>query len=315
MDQIFELIEQYDCITLYRHISPDADALGSQFGLKQWISETYPSKKVYALGYEAGSKQLFPDSDIVDDEIISNSLAVILDTANASRIDDERWSLAKCSVKIDHHIFVEQYAQVEYIEDLAGATCEILASLFELKKIQLSAKAAQYLYGGMIADTLRFSIPTTTPRTLLLASYLVGCGVDVQKANEDNFSTSLKQYRYENYLRSNCLIRDEKMAYIIINKDDYESFGLSFHEAKEKVFVFGGVHEFEAWALFVEKEKDELGNRRFNGSLRSRKTVINEIASHYQGGGHRYACGVKNLTLDDIDKIVNEILAAVTQKQ
>ena len=34
-DILFELVEQYDIITIYRHVSPDADALGAQFGLKQ----------------------------------------------------------------------------------------------------------------------------------------------------------------------------------------------------------------------------------------------------------------------------------------
>ena len=49
---MFELIEKYDVITIFRHVSPDSDALGSQFGLKQWIMDTYPNKQVFALGYE-----------------------------------------------------------------------------------------------------------------------------------------------------------------------------------------------------------------------------------------------------------------------
>lgn len=312
MERLFELIKQYDHITLFRHISPDSDALGSQFGLKQWIMDTYPEKKVYALGTEAGSKlQYFPDIDEASDEDVSSSLAIILDTANAGRVDDDRWKSAAYRIKIDHHIFVESFTEEEYNEDLAGATCEILTSFFEKRGEKISAEAAQYLYSGMIADTLRFSIPTTTPRTLQLAAYLVGCGVDVQRANEENFSTSLKQFRYENYLRSHCLVANDTLAYIIINKEDYEAFDLTFNEAKEKVFVLGGVHEFKAWALFVEKEVDEQGIRRYNGSLRSRHTIINEIATRYQGGGHRYACGVKNLSREDIDKIIQEILDVI----
>ena len=65
---LFELIDQYDIITIFRHISPDADALGSQFGLKQWIQDTYPQKQVYALGMDHGSKQhLYPEMDQVSD--------------------------------------------------------------------------------------------------------------------------------------------------------------------------------------------------------------------------------------------------------
>ena len=43
---LFQRIEEFDTITLFRHVSPDADALGSQFGLKQWIVDHYPNKQV-----------------------------------------------------------------------------------------------------------------------------------------------------------------------------------------------------------------------------------------------------------------------------
>lgn len=313
MNPIISLIERYEIITLYRHISPDADALGSQFGLKQWIMDTYPDKKVYALGKGDGSKcSHFPDSDIVEDDVVKQSLAIILDTANGDRIDDERWKIASYRLKIDHHIFVEKFAEKEYIDDRAGATCEILTSVF-MQQGKVSKAAAQHLYSGLIADTLRFSIPSTTADTLKAAAFLLECGVDVQQSNEDNFSTTIDQFHYETFLRSNCKVSGGKIAYIIVHKEDYERFGISFNEAKEKVFVFGGVHEFKAWALFVEKETDEHGIMRYNGSLRSRNTTINDIAMRYQGGGHRFACGVKNLNDADIERLIQELLDRINE--
>ena len=129
---LFQLIEAYDVITIYRHIAPDSDALGSQFGLKQWILDTYPEKRVYALGLETSSKSLrFPDSDIVDDSVIKQSLAIILDTANTARIDDGRWRMASKSIRVDHHIIVENFADYEIIDDIFGATCEILGYMLK----------------------------------------------------------------------------------------------------------------------------------------------------------------------------------------
>ncbi|MFR4217857.1 MAG: hypothetical protein ACLT16_09295 [[Clostridium] innocuum] len=60
-----------------------------------------------------------------------------------------------------------------------------------------------------------------------------------------------------------------------------ERFQLTFNEAKEKVFVLGGVDEFEAWALFTEKERDENGRRIYNGSLRSKtaRSMISQTVS------------------------------------
>ena len=189
----------------------------------------------------------------------------------------------------------------------------MLAYMFEQKQLRLSATCAQYLYGGIIADTLRFSIATIKPRTLRTAAYLLEMGVDVKKANEDNFSTSYRLYRFENYIRSNVSLLEGHVAYMIINREDYERFQLTFNEAKEKVFVLGGVDEFEAWALFTEKERDENGRRIYNGSLRSKNRTINDIANRYQGGGHRFACGVKGLYEETIQELLQELCERVNE--
>ncbi|MEG0528080.1 MAG: bifunctional oligoribonuclease/PAP phosphatase NrnA [Longicatena sp.] len=312
---LFECIEAHDVITIYRHVAPDSDALGSQFGLKQWIMDTYPEKKVYALGYEECSKSSnFPASDEVDDKEIENSLAIILDTANTGRIDDGRWSKAKSSIRVDHHIIVEKFADHEIIEDIFGATCEILGFMLKEEHKQVSAQCAQYLYGGLIADTLRFSIATITSETLKVAAFLLEAGANVAKANEENFSTPMVQFRYENYIRSNFKWFDDCIAYIIVHKEDYEKFGLSFNEAKEKVFVLGGVDEFQAWALFVEKERNEQGECVYNGSLRSKNKTINDIANRYHGGGHRFACGVKGLLEADIKQLLIDLSECVKEQ-
>lgn len=312
MHDLFSLVEAYDVITIYRHTAADSDALGAQFGLKQWILDTYPKKKVYALGETIGSHGAhFPPIDQVEDDVIKTSLAVILDTANAGRIDDERWALAKFKLKIDHHIFVEAYADVEIIEDYKGATCEILADLFEKHGCKLTKTCAEYLYSGMIADTLQFSINATTPEMMRSAAYLIEAGVDVARVNEENFSKSYKEFRYETYVRENCTIIEGQLAYTKVTREQYEAFGLTLNEAKEKVYALGGVHEFKAWALFVEIDKDEEGNILYNGSLRSRNKIINDIATEYKGGGHRYACGVKNLKEEDISRLLSLMLARV----
>ena len=48
-DRLLQQIENAKIITIFRHTNPDCDALGSQFGLKNWIQDNYPDKQVYAL--------------------------------------------------------------------------------------------------------------------------------------------------------------------------------------------------------------------------------------------------------------------------
>lgn len=308
MKRFFDCICECDTITLFRHIGADADALGAQFGLKQWIKENYPNKKVYALGESVGSAAAhYPSIDKADDTVIQNSLAIILDTANTSRIDDQRWQSAAFKIKIDHHIFVERYADIEYIEDKKGATCEILANMFQEKGEKLSKQCAEYLYSGLIADTLQFSINATTPQMLMTAAYLVAQGVDVAKVNDQNFTKSLKEYRYETYIREHVQLYQEHVAYCIITKAEYEQFDLTYNEAKEKTYALSHVNEFKAWILFVESSDSTKENPLYNASLRSRNVIINDIAMSFNGGGHRYACGAKNLSETQIQELLKQL--------
>ena len=77
--------------------------------------------------------------DVVDDEVVASSLAIVLDTSNAARIDDDRYQLAKKSIRIDHHVQVETICDEEWIDDKASATCELLALYLQEKKGQHSS--------------------------------------------------------------------------------------------------------------------------------------------------------------------------------
>lgn len=315
MQRLFDCITEYDTITLFRHIGADADALGAQFGLKQWINENYPQKRVYALGASVGSIAVhYPSIDEADDEAIQSSLAIILDTANASRIDDTRCLGAAFKIKIDHHIFVDAYADIEYIEDKKGATCEILANMFQQRGETLSKQCAEYLYSGLIADTLQFSINATTPQMLRTAAYLVEQGVDVAKVNEMNFSKSLKEYRYETYIREHVQLFHEHIAFCKITKAEYEQFDLTYNEAKEKTYALSHVNEFHAWILFVESTDSSNEMPLYNASIRSRNVIINDIAMNFNGGGHRYACGAKNLTEAQITELLEQLSQRINNK-
>ena len=112
-EAILREIAAYDTIILHRHSQPDGDALGSQIGLKHIIRENWPQKTVYMVGDAAGRYGFMRDSvmDKVPDEAYTDALAIILDTSERALISDERYSLAKHTARIDHHLFVEKIAE------------------------------------------------------------------------------------------------------------------------------------------------------------------------------------------------------------
>ena len=99
--EIKELIEKHDVITLYRHIRADYDAYGSQFGLKELILANYPEKKVYTIGTDdLDNPYLLEPLDNPEEDIIKQSLAIIVDTSNAARVEGESYKLALDSIRI-----------------------------------------------------------------------------------------------------------------------------------------------------------------------------------------------------------------------
>ena len=304
-------IEAFDTIVLFRHVLADGDALGAQFGLKAWINARWPQKKVAALGESAGAcKAFYPDMDELSDDSIREALAIVLDTSNAARIDDDRWQYAKQVIRIDHHLLVESYCEEALVDETAAATCELIAVLLAANEEVLTPVCAQYLYSGLIADTINFTISSTTARTLRSAAYLLGFGVDIVRLQMEHFATSLHDFRYESWLRANASITSG-IGYIIADQEDYARFGMSFPQAKEKVFVLGGIREVKIWALFTQMDDEE--EKRYACSLRSRDIALDDIARSYGGGGHRCACGIKHLSVDQVDALIEKLKERVRE--
>ena len=105
--QIFKTIESFDNIVIARHIGVDPDAMASQMGLKYSILETFPYKKVYAVGSAPARFNYLGKIDKnVDFDKLSNILLIVLDTPDRKRIDLGDLTHYEASIKIDHHPFM-----------------------------------------------------------------------------------------------------------------------------------------------------------------------------------------------------------------
>ena len=127
-----EKIGEFDTIVIFRHQSPDYDAFGSQLGLKTWINDNYPSKKVYAVGHNhvVFTNTLYPEMDEVDlSELNGEYLAIVCDTGDTKRIDDDRYKNARFIIKFDHHPPRELYGHSNFIIDELSSCAELITSV------------------------------------------------------------------------------------------------------------------------------------------------------------------------------------------
>ena len=302
-------IEEAEIITIFRHENPDCDAFGSQYSLKNWIADNWPSKQVHACGTQSCGNGIWPALESVSDDTIRNSLVIVLDTANQERVDDQRYSTGKKIIKIDHHPERDPFGNEQYVYPQMAATCEILSEFFHQCSDQnVSKQTASFLYKGLLTDTLRFTSSNTSQHTMEMAAFLTGFGLDIPSLNRELFDEELWEFRYRNMLAENMQMMGDHFVYCIVPEKTMQEWNVSASRTRSFVTVFGNVRPFQVWAIFTEKT--ENGITRYDGSLRSKTVRINDLAEQYGGGGHPNASGVKNLD----EKMLKTLLESLFQK-
>ena len=87
-------------------------------------------KNIYATGEAEPSLSFIGDLDEIDDSVYSDALVIVCDTANAPRIDDQRYLNGQSLIKIDHHPATDQYGDVNFVntEDLLQVKLYLISS-------------------------------------------------------------------------------------------------------------------------------------------------------------------------------------------
>ena len=302
--QIYKQIKKYNKIVIARHIGPDPDALGSTLGLKEVILNTFPKKEVYVVGAPAARHRYIGLLDKFTEDMYEDSLLIVLDTPNIVRVDGVDVNKFKYKIKIDHHPFIEKYADIELIDEDASSVCQLIAELIMNTKLKLNKNAAEKLYIGVVSDTDRFLHYYTTPKTFDLVSYIIKeTNIDFTKLYENMYVRSLHDLRFQSYIINNLTLTDEGFGYIKLNQDILDEYEVDVSTATNVVNNLTYIEDMYAWAIFAyDKNNDNV-----RGSIRSRGPIINEVAAKYNGGGHIYASGVRLKDFDIVDMIIDDL--------
>ncbi|MFQ8704460.1 MAG: DHH family phosphoesterase [Thomasclavelia sp.] len=299
MDQnIIAKIESYDYIAIYRHVNPDFDAFGSQLGIYDMIKTTYPNKKVYVCGDFSSELVEKYTVDFNDDAVDYNNeiLGIVLDTANRERIDDDSYIKCKEIIKIDHHIVVDSYGDLNYEDSTASSASQLVAQLFKDNSVlKISRDGAAALYLGIIGDTSRFLFKSTDARTFEVASVLLKTGIDIVEIYNRIYLKKAKDLEVNKFILNNYKF-DGGIAYYVLKDKDLKSLGISRERGSDFVNILSGIEEYKIWLAVTENTADN--NWRI--SIRSRDIEVNKLAQKYNGGGHALASGAK---LDDIEML------------
>ena len=301
---ILNKIKEYDKIILFRHFRPDGDAVGSTKGLAEIIKATYPEKTVLLQNSDFSDylKFLGGEDAPITDEDYADALGIVLDTATTKRISNQMFSLCKEIIKIDHHIPVESYGSLEWVEELRSSCSEMIAAFYDTfsDELTLTKEAATYIYCGMVTDSGRFRFRDVSGETMRLAGVMLNAGIDTDTLFANLYLKDFDSYKFESYARSKMKISESGVVSLFVSKGMQKKFSLSSEEASASVSYMDSIKGSLIWIAFIE------GKNEIRVRLRSRFVTVSELAERYNGGGHACAAGATVYSRAEAKKLLAE---------
>ena len=303
LKQIFKQIKKYDNIVIARHIGVDPDAMASQVGLRNAIRLTFPNKKVYAVGVGGGKFPFLGTLDHYDGDY-SNTLLIITDTPDMKRVDCDNIDKFAYRIKIDHHPYVETFCDLEYIDDTASSASELIMRMIYNTKLKADKRVMEILFQGLVSDTNRFLFSNSKSTTFgIVSKVLEDYDLEITSLYANLMMRPLSEIRLQGYMSESMKVTDNGVGYIIITDDILKKYNVDVASPGNLVNNFNYIDEVFVWVAITEDTKNEL----FKANIRSRGPVINEVAEHYNGGGHKMASGAKMKTMDEVESLIKDL--------
>ena len=290
MKIILDKIKEYDKILIFRHFRPDGDAIGSTKGFARILQLSFPEKKIYLQNSDFSDYLAFlgeEDQPLFEEEYV-DALGIVLDTGTSKRISNQKYSLCKEIIKIDHHIPVDSYGNYEWVEEHRSSTCEMVAAFYDAFKdeLKIDKEAATYIYCGMVTDSGRFRFREVSGETMRLAGVILSQGVDTDTLFANLYLKDFSSLKFESYVYKKMKISKNGVASLFVSKGMKKKFSLSNEAASASVSYMDSIKDSLIWIAFIDS-----GDGSIRVRLRSRFVTVSELAEKYHGGGHACAAG------------------------
>nr|WP_319570594.1 bifunctional oligoribonuclease/PAP phosphatase NrnA [uncultured Draconibacterium sp.] len=291
-------------LVIIPHENPDGDAIGSALGLGQVLADFGHEVKVLsANNYPVFLKWFSSDVPVIiynkDKKNAKSWLKqadamICVDFNEASRagkLEKKILEFEHKKVLIDHHPYPTQFCDFMVSETSYSSTAELVFDVLEATGLNanLSEKAAEALYTGILTDTGGFS------HNISKNTFKVVSGLLKYEINTDKIQSSV----FHNYsadrmkLLGYCL--NEKMqvfpeyraAVISISKEELKQFNFQPGDTEGFVNYPLSIKNIVFSALFIEKDDYVKASFRSKGNFPA--NVFS--SSHFNGGGHLNAAG------------------------
>jgi phosphoesterase RecJ-like protein len=302
-------IKEAPRIIVYRHVSPDFDALGAQMGLVTWIKDNYPDKEVHFIGDSLTTvmPSLYPFPETVPEAWFTKEhLAITVDVGDRPRIaGGDHLKFAKEVIKIDHHPLPQpekDFGDLKFVYPDRPAVSEVLAlfALSRKRKLVFSKAAAGYFFSGIVGDTGRFLYQDTDGATFRIASDLIDKGIDKTDIYNKMYETDVRRMNILKYCLNNYHLTEKGTCYYVLTDQTMKDLSMTIDEGNLHINTFRNMKGVNVVASITE----DITTHDYRVSLRSIGKKVAPVAEQFEGGGHDFAAGCRLKSLEDLPKLI-----------
>jgi phosphoesterase RecJ-like protein len=315
IEKLKEFLSRHQKFIISTHESPDGDGLGAEIAFRELLghlgktsmiinSDPVPDKfRFLDIDSEI---TIYNDSYVFPDDI-SDYGHFVLDTNDYDNIGHATYNAFKDRIKecfiIDHHEGDKAKCERNFVKVEASSASEIIYSIIRYFNKNISFKAAQAMYTGILFDTGSFRYPKTTPETFKVIAHLVEIGANPFKIYEhiyENNELSVFQLRAL-MLSSIETYYNGKMIVMKLTPEMVKKTGSPFSEGELNITLPLTVKGVVASVLVKQDIEGPV-----KVSMRTKGDYdVAEISLARGGGGHKNAAGYKSkLSFDETYKMV-----------
>ncbi len=317
---IIDIIEKENQFYLISHMLPDGDSIGSLLGLGLGLNKIGKEVTLFTPGHIPDKYRFLEGSGTVchNGSIDNPERAVIvLDSSDPERLGLFKDSVmqSRMIINIDHHVTNQRFGHLNYVDDTASATGEIVFGLLKELGVEIDYHIAEALYVAISADTGSFKYENTTSQTHQVISSLLESGINPGVISQKIFDE--RPYTYYILLKEALstleLYESRTVAVMVLSKDIRERSGATTDDLEGIVNFSRNIEGIELGILFYVESDSEV-----KVGFRSRNLDASELAGRLNGGGHIRAAGcrmngdfesVKERVMAEALKMVKELPA------
>ncbi|MCS6990752.1 MAG: bifunctional oligoribonuclease/PAP phosphatase NrnA [Chitinophagales bacterium] len=307
-EAVSNLLRQPRTIVITTHQRPDGDAMGSSLALFHLLSALGHNCSVitptvfpaYFLWMPGISRVIVYPQNPHQAELLTRqaSLFFCVDFNQLYRNGELGKLIAQSSapkVLIDHHLQPEDAFTYLFWDARASSSSEMVYRFIQALNFQhlIDHNVATCLYAGLLTDTDRFRIPTTTPAVHRMAADLLERGADHVKAYSrlfENFSRRrMDLFRFALFHRF-LMPENLPVGIIYLEPDDLTRFAVQPGDTEGLVNYPLLIEDITVSALITPEGTGAKLSLRSKGDF----SVEKICREHFGGGGHFNAAGANS---------------------